>query len=242
MKFEFIPAMAVCILTSTATLAAEAQRFTSGPARVSLIELYSSEGCSSCPPAERWLGGLRDDAGLWKNFVPVAFHVDYWNRLGWPDRFSTRDFTQRQYAYAERWGSRSVYTPCFVRDGAEWHATPRVEALGGTAGVLAASYDGANLKVEFTPAAGAKPAEARGYEVHAAILGAGIVSKVTAGENSGETLRHNFVALALGAAPLGGDLALAVPNVAGVPRHALAVWVTRRGELAPLQATGGWLD
>jgi hypothetical protein len=214
------------------------QRFASGPARTSLIELYSSEGCSSCPPAERWLGALRNDPGLWKEFVPVAFHVDYWNRLGWPDRFSNRAFTQREYAYAEAWGSPSVYTPCFVRDGAEWQPG-RPNAAAVPAGVLTASYDGAIVRAGFVPAAGA----GRGtYEVHAAILGAGIVSKVTAGENSGETLRHEFVALALTEGPPDSDLALAVPKVAGVPRHALAVWVTPRGKPEPLQAVGGWLE
>jgi hypothetical protein len=223
------------------TRAAEPQRFASGSARVSLIELYSSEGCSSCPPAERWLGELRHDPGLWKTFVPVAFHVDYWNRLGWPDRFSTRDFTQRQYAYAEGWSAGSVYTPCFVRDGAEWHARGPVEVSGGAAGVLTATYDGTTVRAEFTPTAGTKDPDSPAYEVHAAILGAGIVSKVTAGENSGETLRHEFIALALGGVPLGRELPLVVPKIAGVPRHALAVWVTRRGELAPVQAAGGWL-
>jgi hypothetical protein len=230
-------------LTAEGALASKLQRFTSGPARVSLIELYSSEGCSSCPPAERTLGALRDDPGLWKTFVPVAFHVDYWNRLGWPDRFATREFTQRQYAYAATWGMDSVYTPCFVRDGAEWRPNSRPDGVGPAAGALTASYDGLTLLADFSPAptAGSAREDPAAYEVHAAILGAGMVSNVTAGENSGATLRHDFIALALASGPCGRDLALAVPKIAGVRRHALAVWVTRRGELAPLQATGGWL-
>jgi hypothetical protein len=220
---------------------AEPVRFTSGPARVSLVELYTSEGCSSCPPAEKWLGKLREAPGLWRDFVPVAFHVDYWNRLGWPDRFSTRGFTERQYAVAAAWGTQSVYTPCFVRDGAEWRAREvpgSAGANGVKAGALTVNYDGAILRAEFVPAEGASAA----YELHAAILGGGIVSKVTAGENRGETLKHEFIALALTQGVPGRDLALAVPPVTGVPRHALAVWVTRRGSLVPVQATGGWLD
>ena len=98
-------------LAAFAGLRAEPARFTSGPAQTALIELFSSEGCSSCPPAERWLGSLRTEPGLWRGFVPVAFHVDYWNRLGWPDRFSTREFTAREYDYAAAWHSDSVYTP-----------------------------------------------------------------------------------------------------------------------------------
>ncbi len=109
------------------------------------------------------------------------------------------------------------------------------------AGQLTVTYDGAVLRAEFIPP-GQKGAAHSGYQVHAAILGAGITSKVTAGENRGETLRHDFIALALGQAALGAALPLAVPPTTGVPRHALAVWVTRRGELTPLQATGGWLD
>lgn len=231
-------------------------RFTSGPARVSLIELYTSEGCSSCPPAERWLGQLRDAPGLWRDFVPVAFHVDYWNRLGWPDRFSSRDFTQREYAYAAGWGAESVYTPCFVRDGAEWRTRerPRAAAGAGTisagapaAGTLTVTYEGAILRAEFSPAgetAGVdrKKSTAGTYELHAAILGAGIVSPVASGENRGETLRHEFVALALGHGVPGRALALPMPAAAGVPRHALAVWITRRGSLVPVQAAGGWLE
>lgn len=224
-----------------AAAGAKTFNFTSGPTRVSLVELYTSEGCSSCPPAERWLGGLREAPGLWRDFVPVAFHVDYWNRLGWPDRFATGAFTQREYDYAAAWRSDSVYTPCFARDGAEWHGGQDLTPTDNQSGRLTVTYDGAVLRAEFIPP-GQKEATRRGYQVHAAILGAGITSKVTAGENRGETLRHDFIALTLEKSALGDALPLAVPPTAGVPRHALAVWVTRRGELTPLQATGGWLD
>jgi len=225
----------------TTVRAVEPVRFASGAGRVSLVELYTSEGCSSCPPAERWLGQLRDAPGLWRDFVPVAFHVDYWNRLGWPDRFSTRGFTERQSAVAAAWGTQSVYTPCFVRDGAEWRAraVPSPAAANGVkAGSLTVDYDGAILRADFVPTGGAPAA----YELHAAILGGGIVSKVTSGENRGETLKHEFIALALTQGVPGRDLAITVPNIVGVGRHALAVWVTRRGSHVPVQATGGWLD
>jgi hypothetical protein len=226
-------------LAGLAGLRAEPVRFTSGPAQAALIELFSSEGCSSCPPAERWLGSLRDEPGLWRDFVPVAFHVDYWNRLGWPDRFSTRQFTAREYDYAAAWHSDSVYTPCLVRNGVESKGAREVPSPGGPAGRLTATYDGAVLQAQFSPAA---PAEAGAYEIHAAILGGGIVSHVTAGENSGETLRQEFVALVLVHGAPGAEIALQRPKTAGVSRQSLAVWVTRRGELVPLQATGGWLE
>ena len=226
-------------IIAVAALRGEPVRFTSGVAPAALIELFSSEGCSSCPPAERWLSSLRQAPGLWRDFVPVAFHVDYWNRLGWPDRFSTREFTAREYAYAAAWHSENVYTPCVVRNGLEWQGDRDLPAPTGVAGILTATYDGAALQVAFSPATGVT---GRDLEVHAAILGAGIISRVKAGENAGETLRHEFVALALVQGAYGQPLALTVPKTAGVPRHALAVWVTRRGELTPLQATGGWLE
>ena len=103
------------------------------------------------------------------------------------------------------------------------------------------------LSVEYAgDGAGRVSYDATGdYEVHAAMLGGGITSPVRAGENEGRTLRHDFVALVLTTARLkagGAELNLPKPAVAGVTRHALAVWITRRGELTPLQATGGWLD
>src|SRR3954451_5035298 len=81
------------------SLAAETT-FVSGSEQTALIELYTSEGCSSCPPAEAWLTQWKDDAGLWKRFVPIAFHVDYWDRLGWRDRFASKQWTERQTRYA----------------------------------------------------------------------------------------------------------------------------------------------
>jgi hypothetical protein len=240
-RFLFLTAALAGTVGFATARAVEPVRFASGAGLVSLVELYTSEGCSSCPPAERWLGQLRDAPGLWRDFVPVAFHVDYWNRLGWPDRFSTRGFTERQYAVAATWGTESVYTPCFVRDGAEWRARAvpgPAGANGVKAGALSVTYDGAILRADYVPEGGAPVA----YELHAAVLGSGIVSKVTSGENRGETLKHEFIALALRQGVPGRDLAITVPNIVGVPRHALAVWVTRRGSHVPVQATGGWLD
>ena len=232
MRLFFLP-----ILFATVATAAPL-KFSSGENRAHLIELYSSEGCSSCPPAERWLGELRDAPGLWRDFVPVAFHVSYWDRLGWPDRFATKEFTARQYAYASQWRSENVYTPEFVLDGEEWREHRLPPVASETAGVLSVEYTAeGKCRVAF-------PAVGDG-EIHVALLGAGISSEVRAGENRGRTLQHDFVVLALQSARLlNGTVELSLPKSSGpgIPRHALAVWVTRRGGFAPLQATGGWLD
>lgn len=231
------------VLGAVTAFAAEPKKFSSNATRTHLLELYTSEGCSSCPPAEAWLGELRDDPGLWRDFVPVAFHVVYWDQLGWRDRFASKAYTEREYRYAADWGSGSVYTPCFVLDGADQRSrTGRsmLRASTEAAGVLTANYSATGaLSVNFSPA------DRGDYEVHAAILGGGITSDVRAGENSGRTLHHEFIALALRSEPVRNgtaELLLPVPGTAGVTRHALAVWVTRRGEQAPVQATGGWLN
>lgn len=109
------------ILLAMTSLAAAGEITIESPAtRVHLVELFTSEGCSSCPPADDWLRGLKTERGLWREFVPVAFHVDYWDNLGWPDRLASPRFTERQRAYAAAWRANTVYTPGFVLDGREW--------------------------------------------------------------------------------------------------------------------------
>lgn len=247
MKLMARLAMAPALAATLAAAADGEKVFRSGPAQVALVELYTSEGCSSCPPAEAWLGGLKDLPGLWREFVPVAFHVNYWDRLGWKDALATPAFTARQYAHAEAWRSSQVYTPCFVRNGAEWRPSGGPERPGpADAGTLTLRWRAADrtAAVEFAPAAGA----AKGaLEVHLALLGGGIVSAVKRGENSGRTLRHEFVVLRLETQSAAREAAAVSvtlpprPDLAA-PRHALVAWVTRRGSLAPLQAVGGWID
>jgi hypothetical protein len=228
-----------CLLA--ASVAAAPLKISSGEVRTHLLELYTSEGCSSCPPAEQWLGGLRGAPGLWRDFVPVAFHVNYWDNLGWRDRFARQEYTARQYAYSGQWGSDTVYTPGFVLDGAEWR-----EPFGRNPPPPSAEKAG-SLTVEYADDGACRVAFAAtgSCEVHAALLGGGISTKVLAGENEGRTLPQEFVVLALKTVPLAAgtaEFSLPVPTGTGAVRHALAVWVTRRGELTPLQATGGWLD
>ena len=233
-----------CLLLAPALIGRGApQTFSSGENRTHLIELFSSEGCSSCPPAEAWLNGLRDESALWRDFVPVAFHVDYWDRLGWIDRLATREFTARQYAYADQWGANTVYTPGFVLDGHDWRERSgrKPPRSGDMAGILKVELSAGRARVTFQPAVPAKEA----FEVHLALLGGGIISPVKAGENRGETLQHEFVALYLVTQPLASGVTefnLPKAPAAGVKRRALAAWVTRRQSREPLQATGGWLD
>lgn len=239
-----------CLVTLAGGLFnAAAIEFQSTQRQTALLELYTSEGCSSCPPAETWLSKLKSAPGLWSQFVPVAFHVDYWNNLGWRDKLSSDEFSERQRRYARAWRAQDIYTPEFVLNGREWgdwlgfRSPPSASA--SNVGVLrVSSDDGTHWRVNFDPAAG----DAGDYEVTAAPLISGVGSDITAGENSGRHLVHDFAALGLITCQItrqtngftGRFVIEAKPK--GVNgRLALAVWVTQSGELKPLQAVGGWL-
>jgi hypothetical protein len=226
---------------TTKTFGAEEVVFQSGQKQAALIELFTSEGCSSCPAAEAWLSKLRGQAGLWKDFVPVAFHVDYWDKRGWKDRFASPAFTQRQRAYMAAWKSGAAYTPAFAINGRE-SRSPVLPASTVNAGVLQLSRGaGSNMVISYTPSSSAD----RDWDVHVALLGNGLVTKVGGGENAGRELRHDFVVLDYKRISMtrDGGSARADYSFSGAKssRPALAAWVTLRGQLAPVQATGGWL-
>jgi hypothetical protein len=223
--------------------------FQTGNRQTALLELFTSEGCSSCPPAEVWLSRLKDSPRLWKEFVPVAFHVDYWDYLGWRDQWGSKAFSERQHSYAQFWRSDTVYTPGFVLDGKEWQTWSNHKdgppAPSSSNGVLkVTSSDLHRWQVEFSPL---RPTKAS-YEVHAALLGSSITSEVRAGENRGRRLVHDFVVLEITHGDLGqngeeakAEFSLSHDSRAGQSRFAIAVWVTAHGSPAPLQAIGGWL-
>ncbi|HTI98459.1 MAG TPA: DUF1223 domain-containing protein [Dongiaceae bacterium] len=224
-------------------------QFQSAPERTALLELYTSEGCSSCPPAEAWLSGLKDSPRLWKDFAPVAFHVDYWNSPGWKDAWSDAKFSERQSNYARLWHSENIYTPELVLNGKEWQnwftGKNGLKSDGNNVGVLTVTSSDMKLwQVSFNPA---KDSGGR-YEIHAALLAGGIVSDVKAGENSGRQLRHDFAVVSLvhiglmtGNGVAKGRFILSAPKSTAGKTSAFTVWVTRAGELEPIQATGGWL-
>ena len=228
------------LLLATFPLAASGETtFASKPARAHLLELFTSEGCSSCPPAEAWLSKLKDAPGLWTDFVPLAFHVDYWDRLGWRDPFAAKAWTARQYRYSAFWKSSSVYTPGFVLDGREWRNSGIPSASSETPGVLKISFNTSNrVTANFQPT---KP-DARSFEVHIARLAFDVKINVKAGENSGRQLLHDFVVLALADARLAADKAeVNLPDGPATPaRQAIVAWITETGAMEPLQAIGGW--
>lgn len=179
-----------CLLAAGAAAAAEACTAAGPRPAATVVELYTSEGCNSCPPADRWLSALKADAQV----VALAFHVDYWDRLGWRDRFASARFTERQAAQLASNGARFSYTPQVVVDGrdrVDWsRASTRGDAGRAPAPIevtLARQGD------RFVAAVVPGNAAPRRLAAYWAVTENGHASAVKAGENQGATLRHDFV-------------------------------------------------
>lgn len=162
----------------------------SGAKPPAVVELYTSEGCSSCPPADQWLSTLKHREGV----LALSFHVNYWNHLGWRDPFATPETTARQYRLKDALRGKYVYTPQVVlngRDHRSWSGQSPAQlaplAAEGAPG-LRLSREGNQVTAQLD--ASASHARLAGYW---AVLQDGIVSKVTRGENAGEALRHDHV-------------------------------------------------
>jgi hypothetical protein len=187
-----------CIALALGTLAtgatAQSCEVRSGTRPPAVVELYTSEGCSSCPPADRWLSTLQPQDGV----LALSFHVNYWNHLGWKDPFATPETTARQYRLKEALGGRYVYTPQVVlngRDHRDWRGQtagqlPGLPVAGAPSLQLRREGDEWTATVAALSAPGSNPPSLAGYW---AVLQDGLVSKVTKGENAGEQLRHDHV-------------------------------------------------
>jgi hypothetical protein len=205
----------------------------SGTTATMVVELYTSEGCSSCPPADRWLSTLKGRPGV----LALAFHVNYWDQLGWPDRFASPEATARQHELARRAGSRQVYTPQVVAHGRDWRLWPSLPDPAASSVGVTLSRDGDKVSALVIASPGA-PAQLAGYW---AVLEDQHESRVRAGENAGETLRHDHVVRLYRPVPAwqaaaGGAAQLSVSR--GVPEHPrrVAFVVTDAATLKPVQA------
>jgi hypothetical protein len=190
------------------------------PAPLALLELYTSQGCSSCPPADAVLAQLADRPGL----IALSLHVDYWNRLGWPDPHSLAEATRRQRQHAARLGVGYVYTPQLVVNGT-------VHLVGSDEGAVALALAGAApaaSPITLTRAAEEvllRLPQRRGGPaafVQAAWFADAAPVRVARGENAGRTLAHRNVVrrlATLGAWDGAADWRVAVPQ-----GQQLAVW------------------
>jgi hypothetical protein len=199
-----------------------------GAPRPRLVELYTSEGCSSCPPADEWLRRAPQSA----NVAALAFHVDYWDSLGWRDRFANPRFTRRQEEQSARDGGSGVYTPQIVLDGRSWSGWHRSGWPASTAPASATM----RLAVSVGPALHVRvdtrmdpPDDAAAFRNFVAVTEDGLASDVRAGENRGAVLRHDHVVRAfVGPLPLSdGEADIALPK--DVDRtHAILVAFAQR--------------
>lgn len=180
----------------------------SGTQSMPLLELYTSEGCSSCPPADKWLSGLAGDGESARKVVPLAFHVDYWDYIGWKDHYAKSSYSERQRWVKALGGSTFVYTPQTTLNGKDFrgwaqasrfnHALETARNKAARASItikintIGISKAGAKANVEVSAYA-SQLADAKRADAYIAIYENKLKSQVNAGENSGRQLQHDYV-------------------------------------------------
>ncbi|WP_133407171.1 DUF1223 domain-containing protein [Parashewanella tropica] len=215
------------------------------------MELYTSQGCNSCPPAETWISSFVDNKQLWQRYFPIAFHVTYWNYLGWKDPFSQRQFSKRQYKHLNALNIRQVYTPEFVVNGHEWrgwferNVKQITELPSKDVGKLKVEISRSNLKAQFKPS-DKNGLNSQDYKLYVSLIGSGYHTPITRGENRNKTLQQDFVALTLSGFNLNNNFSVsealpAIPKSSKqAPKLAWVVWVEYKGKA--IQAVGDWLS
>ena len=213
-----------------------------------LIELYSSQGCSSCPPAEEWLSRFMKKDELWSRYFPLSFHVSYWNYLGWKDPFSDRRYSKRQYDHLNLLNIRQVYTPQFIVNSHEWRGW--FERDYGSLTQIKTNKTGqlklniANGKIDASFKDGT--ALDGHYKFHLALVGSGFETQVTRGENRNKKLQQDFTVLdyqTFSANAQGHFFGSVRPKPAiakQAKKLAWVGWIEHKGKAQ--QAVGGWLD
>lgn len=218
----------------------ETIRLESGDKRITLIELYTSEGCSSCPPAEEFLNNLKSDKDLWKKHVPIALHVQYWDYIGWKDQYATRENGQRQSRYASLKRASTVYTPAFMVNGANWRRgrifSNSLPSDNSSAGNLIVTIKGKSIKASY------ESKNDSSLKLNVAVLGMDLTSRIERGENEGRTANHEFVVVGfddLESDDLTWDMKLPELHYNKAKKYALAVWISEEDNPTPLQVVGG---
>ncbi len=172
---------------------------TSPENRVVFFELYTSEGCSSCPPADRFLSRLKQQNIDDKQLIPLAFHVTYWDYIGWRDRFGDRQYDERQRRQAKLAANRIVYTPQFMMNGRDYRRYNHFDTDIKDVLSMPADYKlelhtvqnehSIDVDVVTTPLNGNNEP----VSVFLAVYEHGLSSDVTDGENEGKELQHDYV-------------------------------------------------
>lgn len=226
----------IAVIASLPSLAlAAACQVDSGKYQTPVIELFTSEGCSSCPPADRWLA---EKVARAPEVIGLSFHVDYWNYLGWSDPFSDAQFSARQRQYRRDGITRGVYTPQVLVSGRElpnWRQTsawPQAQRMASQAAsvVLSLSAEQASVSLRWLEAPQAATLRLLWLTPEAQ-------SQVPSGENAGRTLRHANVVRAW-SAPIEVSVASARERRWRITPPAAAAELGDKGQwLALLQST-----
>lgn len=224
----------------------------SGPKTAALVELYTSEGCSSCPPADRQMRRLGDALDPGAQAVALALHVGYWDYIGWKDPYARPAFAERQEWLVHANGQRTIYTPQFFVNGSELraaHASLREEVrrlnlTPAAADIRLHAALAANGMLQLSAQASAAASGAP-LVLYVALTESGLVSQVARGENAGATLEHDHVVREwIGPVRLGADGArvqrdIRIPAAWNRSRLGLAAFVQDPRNGRVLQAVGG---
>lgn len=191
---------AIFVLLSAYMIQASACEITSGPMTVALVELFTSEGCSSCPPADRWFSRfVRINGDM---VVTLSFHVDYWDKLGWRDRFASPRYSRRQHDLVAAAGGHTVYTPQIFIDSGDWAAWNDPSGVMDTLDRVRHRPAEAKLNLKISAVrrdrweiglSGNIFQPAPQQNIWLAVYEDGLFSRIDAGENRGEQLRHDRV-------------------------------------------------
>ncbi len=216
------------IILSTAIVCADPIAKSSSE-QIPLLELFTSETCSSCPPADSWIGKLENHPKLWKSFVPIAFEVA-----------SRNDATERQKAHARAWVNGALYTPAFVLDGKEWGEWSSLSAPnakpGARVGILSVHKNNAGFQVSFQP----ENKKGEDLTLNIALVGLGTQGK---GRN------HDFIVLDWQSKfilkPVDGAFRAQFPILKSKKhsvREAVVAWIQQGSAPRPIQATGAFIN
>lgn len=224
-------ATAASLLTLAMTAQAQTCSARSGPQATTVVELYTSEGCNSCPPADRWLSALPATPDV----VALAFHVDYWDYLGWRDRFAAPAHTARQAQQRAVNGARFSYTPQVVVNGADrqdWRSL-RLPGPPNSALEITLTRDGSRVLAQVR-----SPSEQR-LAAYWAVTEMAHRTAVGAGENKGETLKHDHVVRELMPVPAWAAAAGSSTSLQFTPAQAADTAHPRRINLVVTDARTG---
>jgi hypothetical protein len=245
-KIQRVLALLFVIFSAVGHAHAVTQTLVSSPTPPVLLEVYSSQGCSSCPPAQAWVNQYKQSDALWSHVIPMVFHVDYWDYLGWKDPFASRANSNRQRNHKRQGNINAVYTPGFVVNGEEWTGWFRGKSLPSKKGkqsaptTLIATLNTEGVSATFKDQQGTT---LDATFIHIARLGFDVKTPVRRGENARRTLAEEFIVLGVNTFPFNENEVYSWPQTSfDGDTQAVVVWLSDQTQLQPIHAVGGFIN